>query len=265
MEQKQWQSLMMQCLGMLMVCLVLCAVFSSGIINKKNITMVKAEVHSAEAGRQDATEATGPAARVSEMMAQETTPDKILVLDAGHGGNDEGAWDHSHKRMEKTYTLMIVELLKEKFDQTPGVQVHYTRLKDEDITKKKRVALANKLHADAFVSIHCNASDPGDNVSRGVETLYSKRKTEKSKISNESLARQILDSLSANTGLKNRGIIRREGLYLMHHSKVPTTIVEIGYISNKSDMKYLDSKKGRQKVVDGIYEGIMTALEGETK
>lgn len=264
MEQKQWQSLMMQCLGMLMVCLVLCAVFSGGIGREKNITTVKAEVHPAEAGRQDVA-ATGPAAGVAEQLSQEPEPDKILVLDAGHGGTDEGAWDHSHKRMEKTYSLMIVKLLKEKFDQTPGVQVHYTRLKDEEITKKKRVALANKLKADAFVSIHCNAAELGDNSSRGVETLYSKRKTGKSQISNEKLARQIVDSLSTNTGLRNRGIIRRENLYLMHHSKVPTTIVEIGYISNKSDMKYLDSKKGRQKVVDGIYEGIMAALKGETK
>ncbi|MDE6851130.1 MAG: N-acetylmuramoyl-L-alanine amidase [Lachnospiraceae bacterium] len=266
MEQKQWQCLMMQCLGMLVLCLGLCAVFSGGWNKESNMTLVRAEVHPfAEAERKDIVEATGPAVQPEVVMQEELSQDKILVLDAGHGGNDEGAWDQSGNPVEKKFNLMIVKMLKERFDQTPGVQVHYTRLTDTEVSKKKRVAIANKLQADAFVSIHCNASDPGDTASRGVETLYSKRKTGKSQISNQALAQQIVDSLSAATGLKNRGTIRREGLYLMHHSKVPTTIVEIGYISNKSDLKYLNSKKGREKIVDGIYNGIMTSLEGETK
>lgn len=266
MEQKQWQCLMMQCLGMLVLCLGLCAVFSGGLNREMKTTLVKAEVHSyAEAERQDIVMATGPAVKPELAVPGGTSRDKILVLDAGHGGTDEGAWDQSGNPVEKKFNLMVVKMLKEKFDQTPGVQVYYTRLTDTLVPKKKRVAMANKLKADAFVSIHCNASDPGDTSSRGVETLYSKRKTGKSKISNLALAQQIVDSLSASTGLKNRGTIRREGLYLMHHSKVPATIVEIGYISNKSDLKYLNSKKGREKIVEGIYNGIMISLEGETK
>lgn len=266
MEQKQWQCLMMQCLGMLVLCLGLCAVFSGGLNRELKTTLVKAEVHPyAEAERQDIVGATGPAVQPELAVPEEIPREKILVLDAGHGGKDEGAWDQSGNPVEKKLNLTVVKLLKEKFDQTPGIQVHYTRLTDTLVPKKKRVAMANKLKADAFVSIHCNASDPGDTASRGIETLYSKRKTGKSMISNQALAQQIVDSLSASTGLKNRGTIRREGLYLMHHSKVPTTIVEIGYISNKSDLKYLNSKKGREKIVEGIYNGIMVSLEGETK
>lgn len=266
MEQKQWQCLMMQCLGMLVLCLGLCAVFSGGLNREMKTKLVKAEVRSyAEAERQDIEVATGPAVQPELAMPGETPRDKVLVLDAGHGGTDEGAWDQSGNPVEKKFNLMVVKMLKEKFDQTPGIQVYYTRLTDTLVPKKKRVAMANKLKADAFVSIHCNASDPGDTASRGIETLYSKRKTGKSKISNQALAQQIVDSLSASTGLKNRGTIRREGLYLMHHSKVPATIVEIGYISNKSDLKYLNSTKGREKIVEGIYNGIMVSLEGETK
>lgn len=266
MEQKQWQRLMVQCLGMLILCLGLCAVFSGGFNRKMNTTLVKAEVHSyAEAEQQDIVGTPEPMLQPEVEVSEQVARDKILVLDAGHGGTDEGAWDQSDNPVEKKLNLIIVKMLKERFEQTPGVEVYYTRLEDINVSKKKRVAMANKLQADAFVSIHCNASEPGDRASRGVETLYSKRKTDKSQISNQALAQQILDSLSASTGLKNRGIIRREGLYLMHHSKVPTTIVEIGYISNKSDLKFLNSKKGREKVVDGIYNGIMTTLEGESK
>ncbi len=265
MEQKQWQRLTVQCLGMLALCLGLCAVFSGGWNRENNMKLVKAEVHPfAEAERKDIAEVTGPAVQ-PELAVPEESREKILVLDAGHGGKDEGAWDQSGNPVEKKFNLMVVKMLKERFEQTPGIQVHCTRLTDTTVPKKKRVAMANRLQADAFVSIHCNASEPGDTASRGVETLYSKRKTGKSGISNQALAQQILDSLSASTGLKNRGTIRREGLYLMHHSKVPTTIVEIGYISNKSDLKYLNSKKGREKIVDGIYNGIMASLERETK
>lgn len=266
MEQKQWQRLMMQCLGMLVLCLGLCAVFSGGLDREMKTTLVKAEVHPhVGAERQELDGATGPAVQPEFTEPGEMHRDKVLVLDAGHGGTDEGAWDQSGNPVEKKLNLAVVKMLKEKFDQTPGIQVYYTRLTDTLVPKKKRVAMAHKLKADAFVSIHCNASDPGDTASRGIETLYSKRKTGKSKISNQALAQQIVDSLSASTGLKNRGTIRREGLYLMHHSKVPTTIVEIGYISNKSDLKYLNSKKGREKVVEGIYNGIMISLEGKTK
>lgn len=266
MGQKQWQHLMVQCLGMLVLCLGLCVVFSGGFNREAGTTLVKAEVHSyAEAERQDILGTPEPVVQPEAGGSEQAVRDKILVLDAGHGGTDEGAWDQHDNPVEKKLNLIVVKMLKERFEQTPGIEVHCTRLEDTNVSKKKRVAMANKLQADALVSIHCNASEPGDKASRGVETLYSKRKTGKSQISNQALAQQILDSLSASTGLRNRGVIRREGLYLLHHSKVPTTIVEIGYISNKSDLKFLNSKKGREKVVDGIYNGIMASLEGESK
>lgn len=266
MEQKQWRHLMAQSLGMLVLCLGLSVVFSGGINQKTSTKLVKAEVHSyAEADRQDFAGTPEPIIQSEAGTSEQVSRDKILVLDAGHGGKDEGAWDPYDNPVEKKLNLIVVKMLKERFEQTPGIEVHCTRLEDIDVSKKKRVGMANKLQADALVSIHCNASEPGDRASRGVETLYSKRKTDKSQISNQALAQNILDNLSASTGLRNRGTIRREGLYLMHHSKVPTTIVEIGYISNKSDLKFLNSKKGQKKVVDGIYNGIMASLEGESK
>lgn len=267
MEQKQWKGLMVQSFGILVLCLLLCVGFSGGFNRESDMTKVKAEVYpDAVAGRTIAMLATGAAVQTTGSAVQvqnESEPqDKILVLDAGHGGSDEGAWDQTGKKYEKDYNLMVVQMLKEKFDQTEGVKVYYTRLEDKEVTKKARVALANKKNADALVSIHCNASDYGDTSSQGVETLYSKRKTGTA-LSNKVLAQTIVDQLSETTGQRNRGTIRREGLYLMHHSKVPATIVEIGYMTNQSDMKYLDSKKGRQKIVDGIYDGIMTSLKVE--
>ena len=67
--------------------------------------------------------------------------------------------------------------------------------------------------------------------------------------------------MAEEIGNKKRGVIRREGLYIMHHSEVPASIIEIGYMSNKSDLKYILKKSGREKVAKGIYKGIMEALE----
>lgn len=266
MEQKHWKNLMAQSIGIFALCVLMAVWFSGDFFRESDITTVKAEVYP-DPSAHLASQATGAAADINEtatpIMPSATPRAKILVLDAGHGGNDEGAWDQSGKRVEKDYNLKIVLLLKEKFDQTEGIEVHYTRTEDKRLPKEKRVNLANKLHADAFVSVHCNASEPGDVSSYGLETLYSKRKTGTS-LSNHKLAQTIVDQLAKTTNRRNRGTIRREGLYLMGHSKVPTTIVEIGYMSNKSDMKYLDSKKGSQKIADGIYEGIMKALEGDS-
>lgn len=184
--------------------------------------------------------------------------DKIIVLDAGHGGDDEGTFTRDGKHEEKTYTLAVVEELKRLFDQT-NIKVYYTRTEDKEVSKKARVSLANDVQADLFISVHCNASNPGDTSAHGVEALYSKRKTNSS-ISNKHLAEVLLQNVVDETGRRKRGVIRREDLYLMHHSKVPTSIVEIAYITNKSDMKFLSQKKGRQKYANGIYNAALSLL-----
>ena len=184
--------------------------------------------------------------------------DKIIVVDAGHGGSDEGT-SSAYGHHEKHYNLLVLKELKQMLDKT-DIKVYYTRLSDKKITKPARTDLANKLRADLFISIHCNSED-GDGSAYGVETLYSKRKPLNSRLDNKKLSRILLNNVAEEIGNKKRGVIRREGLYLMHHSEVPASIIEIGYMSNKSDLKYILKKSGREKVAKGIYKGIMEALE----
>lgn len=187
---------------------------------------------------------------------------KIVVIDAGHGGIDEGTssakGDH-----EKKYTLLVLNELKKLMDKT-DVKTYYTRLSDQKVTKAARTNLANNLKADLFISIHCNSveKDNGKVYGKpyGVETLYSTREPLNSKLSNKKLSKILLDSVAEEVNNKKRGVIRREGLYIMHHSNVPASIIEIGYMSNKSDLKYIVSKSGQKKVAKGIYKGIMKAL-----
>lgn len=185
--------------------------------------------------------------------------DKIIVLDAGHGGIDEGT-SSAKGHHEKEYTLMILQEVKKLMDKT-DVKVYYTRLSDQKVTKAARTDLANKLEADLFISIHCNSSEKGDGRAYGVEALYSKRKPLNSRLGNRRLSQILMDSVAEEVDNKKRGVIRREGLYIMHHSNVPASIIEVGYMSNKSDLKYILSKSGRKKIARGIYKGIMEALE----
>lgn len=195
------------------------------------------------------------------LVKPEELYDKIIVIDAGHGGIDEGTISLDGKYREKDYALKIVKYLKELLDVS-DYKVYYTRLDDADITKAKRTRLANAVHADAFISIHCNASEPGETTANGMEALYSSRKeTANQSLTSKQLAAAVLEQVCEGTGRKFRGVIRRDGLYLMNHAKVPVTIIEIGYMSNRSDLRYLLKEKNQQKIARGIYEGIENALE----
>lgn len=186
--------------------------------------------------------------------------DKIIVVDAGHGGIDEGTMSPDGKYYEKDYTLLILHELKDILDNS-DIKAYYTRLEDIRVSKPDRIALANKLKADLLISIHCNASDAGDYISHGVEALYSNQRPTGSKLSNKKLAETIMENVADNVQNRKRGVIRRERLYLLHHSDIPATIIEIGYMSNKSDLKYIKKKSGQKKIAKGIYNGIMEALE----
>lgn len=187
--------------------------------------------------------------------------DKIIVIDAGHGGIDEGTKSF-RGHYEKNYNLIILKELKTLLDSSDsGIKAYYTRLTDKTISKAARTKLANSLKADLFISIHCNSSEYGDSAPYGVEVLYSKRKPHNSKLSNKKLAEILLENVAGKVNNKKRGVIRREGLYIMHHSNVPASIVEVGYMSNKSDLKYIVTKNGQKKMAEGIYNGILEALE----
>lgn len=186
--------------------------------------------------------------------------DHIVVIDAGHGGVDEGTCSVDGKYHEKVYTLRISSQIESVLARQ-GVKVYMTRSKDEWVGKDSRTNFANKVDADLFVSIHCNASSVGDTTAYGIETLYSNRKVQKGDVSNKQLAKIILEEMIKITGQRNRGVIRREQLYLLHHAKVPTTIVEVGYMTNKKDLKLICSERGQEQLAEGICNGIRKALE----
>lgn len=185
----------------------------------------------------------------------------IIVIDAGHGGKDAGCNSNDLKHYEKNFTVLIAEKLKKKLDKT-SIKVYYTRLNDSTVYLRPRVELANELDADMFVSIHCNYYDRywSYNV-HGSEALYSSVCKGKKSLSRK-LASCILDNLTNATGLVRRDVVdRKSELYILKKSNVPSTIVETAYMSNESDMEYLVNNKKINKVVKGMFNGIIQSYE----
>lgn len=256
MEQKEWRSLTFKCFLLLLSVVTVCVIYSCMTAGRESLN--------AKAGQEydmsDINNVDKNNNAQSEPLKSGKAGGKVIVIDAGHGGDDEGAVSFDGKVNEKDYTLLIVKELKDMFDKS-DITAYYTRLSDKYVSKKERVKLVNEVDADMMISIHCNASDEWTSTANGAEALFSKRKTGSKKLTNKKLAKLLSDNVSDNVGIRNRGIIQREELYLMHHSKVPTAIIETGYITDKSDLRYIVSKSGRRKIAHGIYNAIVEAYK----
>lgn len=180
---------------------------------------------------------------------------KKITLDAGHGGSDPGAIGASGTR-EKDVTLKITkkvqELLKKK-----GAKVSMTRTGDKDVygpnasdvqELQARVDVAEDNDADAFISIHINSST---NKNVGGFSSYYYPKT-----SNDArLAQAVQDRLVKNFGLDDLGI-RKANFYVNKRCSMPSTLLELAFISNPKEEKLMKSNWYINKLAKSIADGI---------
>lgn len=179
--------------------------------------------------------------------------DKIIVVDAGHGGNDVGTFPTGMEYVEKDMNLSVVLYLKQLLDQE-NIKVYYTRLTDVKPYLRPRVRLANDLDADLFISVHCNGSDLTQ--PSGTEVLYN----EKSRVrafGSKKLAQICLDEVTKVMNSRNRGIVSGSEKFIIGHSKVPVALIELAYLTNPDDLDYLKNPDNRKDIAKGIYNGIM--------
>lgn len=180
---------------------------------------------------------------------------KKIALDAGHGGSDPGAIGASGTR-EKDVTLKITqkvqELLKKK-----GAKVSMTRTTDKDVygpgasdvqELQARVDVAEDNDADIFVSIHINSST---NKSVGGFTSYYYPKTN----NDARLAQAVQDRLVKNFGLDDLGI-RKANFYVNKRCSMPSTLLELAFISNPKEEKLMKSNWYINKLAKSIADGI---------
>ena len=178
----------------------------------------------------------------------------LIVLDPGHGGKDPGAVGTVIK--EKDANLSIARVIKGQLVAL-GHKVLMTRNDDVFLKPEERTAIANKTDAVLFVSIHCNGSL--DKSVAGVETLYSPKDARS--FTAATLIQRELFGRVKKYGLPNRNVKPRTNVWVVNHCRMPSVLVECGFISNRGDESLLAAAEYRRAVGEAITSGIVHYLK----
>ena len=186
--------------------------------------------------------------------------DKIVVIDAGHGGEEKG---HINGRLcEKDIALDILLLLQEKL-KDGEIKVYYTRTDDTNVDSTKRVELANNVKADMFISIHTSYSE---DVSVAGVTTYYNGKYFIQEFGSIALADVVERSVAGATGANALGLLEAmEDDKLLNEAKVPVAQINVGYLSNETECDLLNEEEYKKMIADGIYTAIVGIYEESLK
>ena len=181
-----------------------------------------------------------------------------ITIDAGHGGNDSGAIGPTGV-MEKTVTLRIANEVRLLL-MAEGATVYMTRDTDTEVSPKganasdieelqARCDVANQNASDVFVSIHMDSFSSG--AAKGTTGYYYSLGSQKSR----DLADKVRSGVIDQIGTQSRGT-QSCNFYVVKHTDMPATLVEVAFISNPTEEQLLDSEDGIKKAAQGIVDGI---------
>lgn len=220
---------------------------------------------------------------VNKLFAQKKQ--YVVALDAGHGGHDPGNIGNGFR--EKNIALKVIKLVGAELNKSKDIKVVYTRQKDVFIDLWKRGEIANNAKADVFVSVHCDSHtsqaygagtfvlggssanqknytvskenavillednykerykgfDPNSAESVIGLTLMQEENLDKSLM----LAAGIQKNFKSNLKRRDRGV-KQAGFVVLHQTYMPSVLVELGFLTNKKEGIYLNSKKGQQQM-----------------
>ncbi len=221
-----------------------------------------------------------------------------IVLDAGHGGHDPGNLGNGY--YEKNIALNIVLNAGALLEKNSDIKVIYTRKDDTFVDLYVRGEIANKANADLFVSVHCDshtsqahgagtfvlglhANEQNFEIAKKensviyLEDDYKSRYADYDINSPESvigltimqeefldqsiaLAKAIQDNFSNKLNRVDRKV-KQAGFIVLHQTFMPSVLVETGFLTNKEEGAYLNSKKGQSQMGTAIAEAVMTYKE----
>ncbi|CAM3746667.1 N-acetylmuramoyl-L-alanine amidase [Weissella cibaria] len=182
--------------------------------------------------------------------------ESTIVLDPGHGGSDSGAISNTGK-FEKTYTLQLARRVAKTLRQS-GARVIMTRDSDKIVYLSKIPQVAEKNHADLFISFHFDSS-PEANEASGY-TAYYYHKTNGSK----QLATALNKAMAPTMPLTNKGVDFGDFLVIRDNT-VPAVLLENGYINSDTDFKQIKSVKTQEKIAKAIPIGLENYLDQRAK
>ena len=170
---------------------------------------------------------------------------KIIVIDAGHGGKDHGA------KINDELESKVVESIAKKIKALNGTdEIEIILLRDDDsfVSLSDRVKKINEINPSLVISLHLNAST---NIKEnGVNAYVSSQNEfyEKSLVS----ANKLIDNISNNKLAK--GGVKDANLFIIRNSKCPAVLLEVGYLSNENDKAYITSENGKNEIANRIFE-----------
>ncbi|MBT8204298.1 MAG: N-acetylmuramoyl-L-alanine amidase [Eudoraea sp.] len=222
----------------------------------------------------------------------------VVVLDAGHGGHDPGNLGNGY--LEKNIALRIVLEAGKILEKNPDIEVVYTRKDDTFVDLYVRGEIANKAKADLFVSVHCDShtSDANgagtfvlglhankqnfeiakkENSVIYLEDNYESRYAEYDINSPESvigltimqeefldqsimLAKIMQEKFTRNLKRNDRKV-KQAGFIVLHQTFMPSVLIESGFLTNKNEGSYLNSRRGQSEMGKAIAEAILNYKE----
>ncbi len=219
----------------------------------------------------------------------------VIVIDPGHGGKDNGTSHASIN--EKEITLQISKYVEQTIEANQSnIEVKLTRGEDVFVALNDRIEFSRRQDADLFISIHCNSySDERVNgtevyslgIGEGEHLAVAERENNSVLWEDDfeskydwidpnsieahiflsafqsvhfsqsiDLANRVNASISQNSGTRNRGV-KQAGFVILKNSTSPSILVEVGYLSNKSDRKKMTTSEGQKQIAQGISDAIL--------
>lgn len=239
------------------------------------------------------------AAALVALLVAGREPGPLVVIDPGHGGEQEGALSPRGAR-EKDLALQISRRLAARL-RRDGIRVVLTRTADLTVPLAARAEIANAIQADLFVSVHLNSMPTAEarRVSRGVETYFlsadasdaaaravaarenadrlaserdlgdpianilSDLEHDEALRRSSRLAQDVHRRLVAALGAEDRGV-RQAPFFVLAGARMPAVLVEVGFISHAAEAELLASRAHQDRIAGAIADGIAT-FRGETR
>ena len=259
---------------------------------KQEKAQAKADAKNTQnAAKKEEQETLLPPVKTASAKKVQSAKGKVIVLDAGHGGDDPGAINGSLK--EKNIVLSIAQKAGKEL-QGRGYKVYYTRSKDKFINLRDRTKYANDKAADLFISIHANAAPNKTKAAtmHGIETFFlSPARSERSKnaaalenksdieemnffskqtflnflnrekiIASNKLAidvqREVLARAKSVSSKASDGGVREAPFWVLVGALMPAVLLEVGYITHPGEGELINNSKYQDALAKGLANGI---------
>ncbi|WP_205514394.1 M56/M15 family metallopeptidase [Longitalea arenae] len=194
-----------------------------------------------------------------------------VIIDAGHGGPDAGAYSKDGKVAEKDLTLQISRKIQQ-LAPAYNVKVEMTRTDDnlpgstgdKNEGLKARTMIAEKAKADLFIAIHIAAAEEQQTANKGFEVYVSRNENNNTEVARQygtGIVQELGKLYETNTALLQR---KSKGIWVLDNSPCPALLIECGYITNEKDLAFVSKSSNQEAIAKKILEGIVNSKHKTT-